>query len=207
MVRTRVQEAVYRIAIIDDHRLFVAGLELILKRLADTVTLDCFVSPGDCLAAWHDYDLIVLDFYIPGHSALDTIAALRERDESVPIVLLSSSVSPVDRSTALAAGATEFVQKHAEPDQLLETLRRVLSRSEADAATDARFETPEIPGLTPRQVEIMLLVGKGYSNKEIARFLAISPETVKTHLKEVFLRFGLRNRVEAIDFTRQNGLG
>jgi len=56
-------------------------------------------------------------------------------------------------------------------------------------------------------VEIMLLVGKGYSNKEIARFLTISPETVKTHLKEVFLRFGLRNRVEAIDFTRQNGLG
>ena len=136
------QEAVYRIAIIDDHRLFVAGLELILKRLADTVTLDCFISPDDCLAAEHDYDLIVLDFYIPGHSALDTIAALRERDEAVPIVLLSSSVSPVDRSSALAAGATEFVQKHAEPDQLLETLRRVLTRSETGTPTDGRFETP-----------------------------------------------------------------
>ena len=107
----------------------------------------------------------------------------------------------------MAAGATEFVQKHAEPDQLLETLQRVLTRSETGTPTDGRFETPEIPGLTPRQVEIMLLVGKGYSNKEIARFLTISPETVKTHLKEVFLRFGLRNRVEAIDFTRQNGLG
>ena len=112
------QEAVYRIAIIDDHRLFVAGLELILKRLAETVLLDCYLSPDDCLAAGHDYDLIVLDFYIPGHSALDTIAALRARSESVPIVLLSSSVSPVDRSSALSAGATEFVQKHAEPDQL-----------------------------------------------------------------------------------------
>ena len=201
------QEAVYRIAIIDDHRLFVAGLELILKRLAETVVLDCFLAPDDCLAAGHDYDLIVLDFYIPGHSALDTIAAIRARDESVPIVLLSSSVSPVDRSSALSAGATEFVQKHAEPDQLLETLRRVLSRSEAGTENGGGFETPEIPGLTPRQVEIMLLVGKGFSNKEIARLLSISPETVKSHLKEVFLRFGLRNRVEAIDFTRQNGLG
>ncbi|MFV0644114.1 MAG: response regulator transcription factor [Sphingomonadaceae bacterium] len=61
--------------------------------------------------------------------------------------------------------------------------------------------------MTARQVEIMVLVGKGFSNKEIARLLEISPETVKSHLKEIFLRFGLRNRVEAIDFIRQQGVG
>ncbi|MCY6381582.1 LuxR C-terminal-related transcriptional regulator [Hoeflea prorocentri] len=200
-----------RIAVIDDHRLFVAGLELVLARLGDEVVVESFTGPDQFLSAVSQgtsFSLAILDFYIPGFEVTETLAQIRAVSAGLPILVLSSSVSVADRDIAIAAGASDFVQKHTAPDKLLSVIRQTLSGpGQGGNGQLSEFSVPQIKGLTPRQVEVLALVSKGFSNKEIGRLLEISPETVKSHLKDIFTRFGLRNRVEAIEFTRQMGLG
>ncbi len=199
------------IAIIDDHGLFVAGLELVLTRLCPGLSIRSYNRPDEFLKQAADgleFDLVILDFFIPGHEARVTIESIRDYDNDIPIILLTSSISQADRSEAFSAGATEFIQKHTDPEKLLEILQSTISGSHVmGEAKFSEFNRPEIEGITQRQLEIMIFVAKGFSNKEAARLLDISPETVKSHLKEVFLRFGLRNRMEVGEFLRSRGVG
>jgi len=197
------------IAIIDDHKLFASGLALLLEELSDDVVVECFTSVSALLdVESREWQLLILDFYLPGHSFSDSYLALTQNVDC-PVVVVSASPSPADEKQALACGAAAFINKQSEPDELLSSLREVL---DGDGTTSRVSEISVIAqnfqdfSLTERQIEILLLVAKGYTNKEIANAFEISPETVKSHMKSIFRSIEVQNRTEAIGFVRQFGL-
>lgn len=197
------------IAIIDDHPLFATGLA---AYLADLGNVRCFGSAAPALDALqrNHADLVLLDFYVPGGHAVDTIAALG-RDCGAPrVVVISASLSPADRQASERAGAIAFVPKHSAPSVLLEICRTAMDNL-LPAASDAAM-SPVISriagrlGITERQLDVLVLMGHGYANREIADLLSIGPETVKSHAKALFDRLGASNRTQAIAIARENGL-
>ncbi len=198
-----------KIAIVDDHKLFSSGLALLLDELSGETSVICFSTPDEFLSAKSQHlDLVVLDFYVPGFSFIDSYQKIADVIEC-PIIVVSASPSPADQRQALATGASVFVSKHAEPEELLAKVKDVLlgnfSQSDETQHSATTRSFAEF-GLTRRQVEILLLVAKGYSNKEIAAAFEISPETVKSHMKSVFRNIKVQSRIEALEFVRQHGL-
>ena len=215
-----------RIAIVDDHTLFARGLQLLLRDLPgklgnelgyelrvdiyrDLATLiaACVATVATNMAEQQQaYQLVILDYYLPKSSFVENVQSIRQQLPNCTLVVVSASTSLLDSQSALQHGASAFLQKDAEPEQLLDTIAGLLVGKLPEqavihgAANLAEFE------LTDRQIEILILISKGLSNKEVALNLAISPETVKSHLKEIFRRTQVENRVEAVDFARQYGL-
>lgn len=199
-----------RIAIVDDHKLFSAGLQLLVSGLGPSIVAEIFDQPRTFLSAIEadktSYDLVMLDFYIPGYWAVDIIAQLKCRHPQIRVLVISASISPADRQQALNAGADSYLRKHTEPKDLLQGITALLNGGGASDCGDMLGEVAASLNLTARQLDILILASKGYSNKEIARMLTLSPETVKSHLSEVYQRFSVSNRLEAIEYARSCGL-
>lgn len=204
-----------RFAVVDDHRLFASGLAHLLSQPPISAEVELFADPDSLLngrarhaQAW---DMIALDYFIPGRSPTEMIRSARKRFPTARILIVSGSLAPSDRAAALTAGADEFVGKTASFDRLVAVVSELLSKTRTDEKRV--IDTPDIcaiaeaVGLSTRQLEILSCAAKGLSNKEIALSLAISPETTKTHFAEIFRRLNVRNRVEAIDAARARGLG
>lgn len=197
-----------QIAVIDDHVLFSSGLVLLLAELEPKVavtayeTIDAFFANKDI-----EHDLVILDFYLPGTDFCNNQLKLSEDYPDLPIIIVSASPSPADRLTALSCGAAAFLNKNIDPSILLDTVSRVL-KGEAPISSQPHKTKTQLTDsqLTQRQIEILTLVSKGYSNKDIGNILEVSPETVKSHLKSIFQRIQVGNRMEAIEYIRQHGL-
>jgi DNA-binding NarL/FixJ family response regulator len=196
--------------ILDDHRLFSSGLELMLHSIDGELESRTFESPDEALAAMRmagrGPDLFIVDFYIPGANAPDLIRQMAVDYPECRIMVVSASINPADKRQALDAGAATFVNKASDPQDLMSAISSLLDGGDFTPPVDAVQALSARFNLTPRQLEILVLVSKGCTNKEIARLLDLSPETVKSHLRDIFLRFGVSNRMEAIDFARSNGL-
>lgn len=198
------------ICIVDDHKLFSSGLELMINALEDSIACHVFDDAAAFLQALSETDvppdLCIVDYYIPGTHVPDLVRQVLEQFPSTPVLVVSASVIPADQNMALDAGAKLFLNKSSETEVLLDAVKLLLAGETPEIAVLDRERLSGKFNLTPRQVEILLLVSKGFSNKEIANLLELSPETVKSHLKEIFVRFDVGNRIEAVDFARSNGL-
>jgi len=195
--------------LIDDHPLFRGGI----KRILELHEKDCEVlEVGTCDAAietlrrHNDIALILLDLGLPGMNGIDGLASLRSLNANAPIVIMSASDSPAIIRKSLDLGAKGFIPKSATPDVILNAIKLVLSGGMyipnqllapdpgADESADdiyAKFK------LTPRQVEVVDLMVKGFSNKEIARKMDLSDHTVRGHLSQIFAALNVNNRTEA----------
>lgn len=198
------------IYILDDHKLFSGGLELLLKSLPGELICRSFDTAENFLHAMsNDNDevaLYVVDFYIPGCNLPDLIRQLLHEDSHRRILVVSASINLTDRQLAMDAGASLFLNKNTDPELLLKNVSSLLCGETPVSTVPAAPNLAKRFNLTPRQLEILVLVSKGLSNKEVARTLEISPETVKTHLGDIFRRFEVSNKIEAVDFARSNGL-
>ena len=200
---------VNNIAIIDDHKLFSSGLRLLLSDLNGSYEISIFANLAEFLQEQaSSYALIVLDFYVPGSNFSETMAKLQTENFSCPVVVISASPSPADRAEALAAGAKLFINKNLEPEKMIKIISELLN---GDTPEVSCLENTNIIhafkdfSLTSRQVEILILVAKGYSNKEVAQTYKISPETVKSHLRTIFRGINVQNRMEAVELVRHYG--
>jgi DNA-binding NarL/FixJ family response regulator len=197
-----------RLLIVDDHGLFREGLKFLLRDLDRELESD---EVGTCAlalqsAARCQYDLVLLDLKLPGQSGLDALAALREANPTVPVVVLSGEDDPRTIRGAIERGAMGFIPKSSSRELLIQALRLVLANGVylppiALDAVDAR-----IPGLTPRQTDVLRFVIQGLPNKLIARELGISDWTVKQHVSAVLRCLGAENRTEAVYAAAKLGL-
>lgn len=211
------------ILLVDDHALFRGGLKSLLKELGAGLVLD---EAGNCSqalqqAAGRRYDLILLDLNMPGLNRLDALAALRDAAPDAPVVVLSGETEPNLVRATIERGAMGFIPKSATPEVLIEALRLVLAHGvylplevleSMNAAAPAAGPPGDasgagsLPGLTPRQRDVLRYVIQGKPNKVIARELDIAESTVKVHLSSVLRAFGVRNRTEAVYAVAKSGL-
>ncbi len=197
-----------RLVIADDHLLFRQGLRLLLKSEPD-VTIVGETDRADelpALLARTPCDLLLLDLQME-RNALADIDALGER---VPVIVLTASEVPADAVAAVRKGARAVVFKRFAVESLMDAIRMVASGNvwlPASLQTQmaARLRDPGGMSLSPREEEIVRYVGQGLRNGEIAKLLAISEETVKTHLSKIFRKVGVRDRIELALFSARMG--
>ena len=174
-----------KILIVDDHALFREGLRHILSRLADDAqifeagSIEAGLALGTEVA---EFDLILLDLYLPGAHGLDGLKGFRQRFPASPVVLLSGMYDAETVREGIARGAQGFIPKAVSGDYMLHAARRVLDGElwvpEASDAVPSAMPAPAAARravhLTPRQIDVLARLCEGDSNKEIGRALAMS---------------------------------
>ena len=201
-----------RIAITDDHRVVTRSLKAYLESFPDLEIVGLAASGEELLnhiAAWKP-DLVLQDLLLPGGiDGIETTRRIREQFPSVRVIALTASTDEARMMGVLRAGASGYVRKDAEPEVLLAAVRAVargstyIDPSAAQQVIDASLPVEE---LTSRELDVLRHVALGRSNKEIADHLAISDETVKTHVGRVLAKLNAENRAQAIVHALKRGL-
>lgn len=210
-----------RVLLIDDHTLFRVGLEgLLVSRGIEIVASVDSGLDAQRLVDELTPDVILLDMRMPGLNGLEVLDMLRAENESLPIVMLTTSTEENDLLRSLRSGAQGYLLKDMEPDELVLALREIVAgktvvapdlapilaravqgkSNEQEDKDDSPFST-----LTPRETEILALLAEGQSNKAIARNLGISDGTVKLHVKAILRKLEVHSRVEAAVMAVQRG--
>lgn len=209
------------VLIIDDHTLFRSGLkELLERRGIDVVGTTGDGQEGCAMAQQLEPDVILLDVRMPGMGGLTVLERLTEAGVKAPVLMLTTSTEDKDLIAAVRGGAKGYLLKDLEPDDLIDSLgkivagecaiapemagvlARVVHGEEPAAGSDNRFAE-----LTPREMEILCHLAEGQSNKEIARELGISDGTVKLHVRAILRKLRVRSRVEAAVLAVEEGIG
>jgi DNA-binding NarL/FixJ family response regulator len=210
-----------RVVLVDDDQLMRAGLRAVLSSdagievVGEAATGRAAVGRVRALRP----DLVLMDVRMPD---LDGIAATREVlaiSPDVKVVILTTFEQDDYIFGALSAGASGFLLKRTSPEELLAAIHTVatgdslLSPSVTRIVLDrlARQPAPQVAGravadLTPREREVLGLVARGLSNGEIAAALVIEESTVKTHVKRILGKLGLRDRIQAVIFAYESGI-
>jgi len=210
-----------KILVCDDHAVFRHGLALMLQELARPGESVELLEAADLEEALRrarerpDLDLALLDLQMPGIAGLDGVRRLRSACPSLPLVVVSASEDPAHMRGALDEGASGFLPKSLERADLLSALRLILAGGvyvpqaamAAPPATDVTAERTRqrqrAGGLTGRQIDVLSLVARGLTNREIAGVLAIAENTVKVHVKAILETLDVSNRTEAAVLARE----
>ena len=152
------------------------------------------------LAAARDPDVVLLDIGLPGLSGYEVCRRLREaKDGSLAIMFVSGTrVEPLDRVAGFGMGADDYLVKPFEPDELLARVRLLVRHRRAAAGLRT--------GLSPRELQVLRLLGEGRTQPEIATQLVISPKTVGTHVENILRKLDVHSRTQAVAFAFRSGL-
>jgi DNA-binding NarL/FixJ family response regulator len=208
----RLVKAKRKILIVDDHSVVREGLRGLIDRQPD---LKVFAEAASAIEALHAceetaFDGVVLDIALGNKSGLDLLQRLRERNPTLPILVLSMHSESLYAERALRAGANGYVMKHEATSQLLKALRHVLDGNmfASQTVTDhvlRALSTRTPPGLvsgvetlTNRELEIFRLLGQGLGTAQIATHLHISHKTVETHRARIKEKLGLGTANELV---------
>ncbi|HVS13624.1 MAG TPA: response regulator transcription factor [Thermoanaerobaculia bacterium] len=208
-----------RILIADDHALFRSGLRALLGASSD---LEVVGEAGDGaetlrLAATLRPDLVLLDITMPEGGGIATAQRLKEAHPELVVLFLTMHEDESLLHKALRAGAAGYVIKRAEAAELLQAIQAAnrgdiyvhpaMTRGllQQPVTTRHRSGAPA-PALTPRELDVLRLLVRGNTNKQIAGLLGLSPRTVESHRANLMGKLGLVSRVELVDYAEEHDL-
>lgn len=212
--------AALRVLVVDDQQIVRDGLATILDLLGDVNVVGTAADGAQALelVALRRPDVVLMDLHMP---VLDGVAATRRIVAEHPgtaVLILTTFAQDDDALEALRAGARGVLTKDAGRDEisralhqaaagnmtLAEPLQARLLAAASPPQPPARAELPD--GLTPREAEVLGLIGAGFTNREIAERLVVSEATVKTHINHVFAKIDARDRAAAINYAALHGV-
>ncbi len=210
-----------RLLIADDHKLLRDTLSSFLTQQDDIE----IVSVGDvdearaAISAGPPFDLVLLDYGMPGMHALDGLRRILALDAPPPVALISGMAPRAVVETAFRLGARGFLHKSMPATSLLNAIRfMVLGErfvpvdfivghdEKPEVPTPEHPSTAGTPSLSPRELDVLRALCEGRTNKEIARELGLSEPTVKLHVKTLYRRLGASNRTQAAMIARSQNL-
>jgi DNA-binding NarL/FixJ family response regulator len=196
--------------IADDHRLVLDGIRRALEADGEFEIVGETQSGTQVLplVSREKPDLVLLDVRMPHMDGLACLDEIRRRHPEIKVVMLSASTSGDLIDAALRRGASAYVVKSVDPDDLPATLRQALEGNvhTAIGLEDDRKSGAKALGLTDREVTILGALARGLSNDEIAKEFWVAPQTVKFHLTNIYRKLGVKNRTEATRLAYQHGL-
>ena len=210
-----------RVLIADDHPLFRDAIRSVVAAVfaeagwefncTEAATVEEVMAAAE---AEQDFDVVLLDLYMPGAQGLSQLISLRGKLPATPIIILSSITDPATVSQCITCGAAGFVPKSSPKDTIAQALKTVFDGGiwlppleKAPIATPplmmplrrrAAADDQDDGPLTGRQVAVLELVASGMSNKQIAWELSISETTVKAHMTAILRKLGVASRAQAI---------
>lgn len=206
--------------IVDDHSIVRDGLAALFEQVRPDLEVHQAGDTNEGLQLLDhvgDFDLLILDLLMPGADGFEAISAFGLKRPDLPVIVLSSSEDPDDVRKALASGALGYVPKSASQYVLLSAINLVMNgdlyvpplvlakRSEGD--TEPRCAPNALDKiLTPRQLQVLILLCEGNPNKIIAAKLELSEKTVKTHITLIFKALNVANRIQAVKVAQRAGL-
>lgn len=189
-----------RLLLAEDHALFSQGLRAMLGRSYEIAGV---VADGAAVVSAveeHEPDVLLLDLSLPNRTGMDLLGDLRKAGATVPIVIVTMHVDRVLVEEAVRLGASAFVPKDADVDELRTAIGEVLQGRRYLSPRLPRRGRQDLEGdrlgfnqLTPRQQEIVHMIGRGLSTEEIAAELGLSAHTVNFHRKNIRRKLGLEN--------------
>jgi two-component system NarL family response regulator len=204
------------VLVVDDHALFRRGLEMVLAQESD---IEVVGEAGDAVAAVDRAaellpDVVLLDVRMPKGSGIEACVQIKGVAPSARIIMLTISDEEADLYEAIKAGATGYLLKEISIDEVASAVRAVhdgqslISPAMASKLltefalmakrSNDRTEQVPTPRLTDRELEVLKLVARGLNNRDIARELYISENTVKNHIRNILEKLQLHSRMEAV---------
>ena len=207
-----------RLMIVEDHPLFGAGLKRVLE-LEDDIEIVAEARTGKQaveLAEQYHPDVVIMDINLPEMNGLQATREITSRFDDIGVIVITAYHDDEQLFHALRAGAMAYYSKDVQPSELIPAIRQVakgnyvvgdmvMSRPQVASWLLRRFEEMAVfqdadvvfAPLTPREMEILKLIVKGYSNKEIAAELGISRQTVKNHMSAILRKLAVNDRTQA----------
>ena len=213
-----------RVLVVDDHTLFRRGIVTVLANQENISVVGEAVNGLEAIDKAEELvpDVIVMDLNMPQCSGLEATQALQAKMPQVSILVLTVSDNEADLFHAIKFGATGYILKNTEPEELVQAIHHIaqggvivspmmaakLLTEFRSLGTDAMAKktAEEEDNLSPREDEVLRLVSQGATNKEIADSLFISENTVKTHLRNIMDKLHLANRSQAAAYAVKRGL-
>lgn len=200
----------HRVIIVDDHPLFRDALRQALA--AGVVGLDVMEAGGleeltNKLSGTPDIDLVLLDLSMPGVRGFSGLMYLRAQHPELPVVIVSASEEPSTIRRCLEFGASGFVPKSISVEQIRGAIKAVLAGEvwtppdlDLNAADNNNTNQliARLSSLTPQQVRVLMMLGEGLLNKQIAYELGVSEATVKAHVSAILQKLGVDSRTQAV---------
>ncbi|MGQ2980410.1 MAG: LuxR C-terminal-related transcriptional regulator [Polaromonas sp.] len=192
-----------RIFVIDDHPLMREAVVMLIRRLhtkATIIELDRLAGIGPAVEQHGIPDVVCLDLKLPDTHGVSGVRELRHQFPEVPILVLSAAPAQDYQELSLEAGADIYIEKSAGATEISKVLKTFLD----DGADSEGGTEPE--KLSKRQKQLLVMLDKGMSNRDIAAELQISEHTVKVHLWRLFRRLNVKSRSQASHLARTQGL-
>lgn len=211
-----------KVLLVDDHTVVLKGLAFFLSTQEDLTLVgeanngkEALVKVGET-----NPDVVLMDLYMPEMDGVEAAACIKKEYPNVKVIVLTSFSDQAHVLPALRAGASGYILKDVEPDQLVEAIRSAYKGNiqlHPDIANtllsqtlpvEEKEEEPsiQVDVLTARENEVLQLLAKGMSNKEIASVLVITEKTVKAHVSSILSKLNLSDRTQAALYAVKNGI-
>ena len=193
--------------VIDDHPMVRQMISMLLRRLrpaSKVVELEKFSELQAALIKNGEPELFVLDLLLPGVKGATAISDVKKMYPEIPLVVLSAMPSGEARDACLEAGADLYIEKSTDTSEISAAIQDIMKSDNGD--DDAEVVVIGDIKLSKRQKQLILMLDRGLSNRDIAAELSISEHTVKVHLWRLFRRLGVKSRTQTLHFARTHGL-
>lgn len=199
-----------RVFSVDDHPLLREGIGALVNNQSDMMLVAEASTGAEAIQLFkqHTPDVTLMDLRLPDMSGIDILIAIRSEFPEARVIMLTTFEGDVEIHRALQAGARGYLLKNMPPSQLLDVIRQVHAgkkRIPAEVASQLAEHMSD-ESLTEREVEVLRQVADGNRNRDIARNLFISEETVKVHIKHIMEKLGATDRTQAVAIGLRRGI-
>lgn len=204
------EDKIIRVFSVDDHPLMHEGIAALINNQADMSLIAEAFDGQNALIQFreHQPDVTLMDLRLPDMSGIETMISILKEFPKARIIILTMFEGDVEIQRALKAGACGYMLKTMPPKELVNVIRRVHAGKkhippEIAANLAEHFSNDD---LTPREVEVLAQIAEGNRNRDIAKLLFISEETVKVHVKHIMDKLGANDRTQAVAIAIRRGI-
>ena len=199
-----------RVFSVDDHPLLREGIAALVNNQPDMVLVAEASNGAEAIQLFKQHlpDVTLMDLRLPDMSGIDIVIAIRSEFPEARIIMLTTFEGDVEIHRALQAGARGYLLKNMPPSELIEVIRQVHAGKKRIPPEIASLlaEHMSDQNLTEREVEVLRQVADGNRNRDIAKNLFISEETVKVHIKHIMEKLGASDRTQAVSIGIRRGI-
>lgn len=199
-----------RVLIVDDHPVLRAGVAALLGNEPDMVVVGEASDGAEALAQFRALrpDVVMMDLQMPGMNGVEATTAIRSEAPSAKILVLTTYSGDVQAVRALRAGATGYLLKNSLRAQMVDAIRKVHAGQrhiDTEVTEQIALHVTDEP-LSDREISVLEMVAAGHPNKQAAKELGLAEETVKAHLKSIFAKLAVSDRIRAVRVAIQRGI-